>query len=327
MVTWLLLALASGLAYLIGTWLPLLGTAVAAILVGFALRHSPLYRYLDPGLLARVSKPLLQGGIVLLGFNLSLGMIWQVGGKVLILMLINLLLAVGSAIFLGRRLGVKDTLAGLLGIGTSICGGAAIMASTPILKAREDDTAVSITTMFIFSMVSLLVLPVAGNFLNMSDFHYGLLAGAAINDTPSVVAAGFSWSQTAGNVAMVVKMARTLYIIPLTLAIIMGQIGGKQSGQGASSRVSWSSIWRLIPTFIIYFVLAVGVATVFPIPDKVQLALSQVSSLVLMVALVTVGLEVHIQDIKAAGLKPVLIGGASWCVLFIHSLAFIYIFY
>src|SRR5690606_4132858 len=222
------------LAMVLGKWMPLIGGPVFGILLGMALRNTigvgPVFK---PGL-QFASKQVLQWSIIALGFGLSIQQVARTGLESLWVTLITITAAFVSAWLLGRWLGIGSRLKTLIGVGTAICGGSAIAAITPIIKPDDHETAFAISTIFIFNIVAVLLFPALGHLLNMSDAGFGLWAGTAINDTSSVVAAGYSYSQAAGDAATIVKLTRATLIIPicLVLAVVVAWREKKQGNQG-----------------------------------------------------------------------------------------------
>ena len=331
LLTVLVLGLATWLAFLIGGSIPLLGTSISAILIGAMIRHTPLYDILDKKVIKFISSYLLKTGIVLLGFTLSLRILNEVGIHVLVIMAVVIFVSIMASIFVNKGLKVNNKLSLLIGIGTSICGGSAIVAAAPIMEAEDEDIAVSVTTMFIFSMVALLILPTVGTVFSFSDQVYGILAGVAVNDTASVVATAFSWSDAAGNIATVVKLVRTLFIVPVTIGLIYYQYRQtrKNSLANGSGKVAidWQQIKSTVPVFVVFFVLAVIFASIVSIPAAITSLISQTSKLLMTIALISIGLGVHIDQIKKAGIKPVILGAASWFAVLGVSVALILVFY
>lgn len=322
-LTSLFLLFSMWLAMQIGSTFPLIGNSIAAILIGSIIRHTPLFEKLDKSITKFVSKYMLKTGIVLLGFTLSLRVVGQVGPSVLIVLAGEITASILTAILVNKLLKVNNKLALLLGIGTSICGGAAIVASAPILEAEDEDVAVSITTMFIFSILALFILPVIGKTLGYTDQLYGILAGSAVNDTASVVATSFEWSDAAGKFATVVKLVRTLFLVPVTLGVIMYKFKTTSKSSSESKKIDWKQIVSIIPVFVVLFVGAVAIASVFSIPKDVTSVISKVSKYFMTIALVTIGLGVHVRQIKEAGIKPVLLGGLCWSAVLAVSISLI----
>ena len=219
----------------------------------------------------------------------------------------------------------------LIGLGTSICGGSAIVASAPIMDAEDEDVAVAITTMFVFSMTALVVLPIVGKALGFSDQFYGIVAGLAVNDTPSVLATSFSWSDEAGEIATLVKVAKTLFIIPITLGLVFLKFyqEKKNSLHIPSQKVgiTWSQTKSIIPMFVVYFTLAFIVASVVSIPADITSLIKDTSKLMFTFALVAIGLGVHVKQIIKAGIKPILIGAACSLVVITISVVSVMVLY
>lgn len=329
-VTIFVLGVATWLALYIGGSYPIIGTSISAILIGAIIRHTVLYKELDKKIVKFVSSYLLKTGIVLLGFTLSLRILDEVGANVLLIMVAVIVVSVSASKLANKGMNVDKTLSLLIGIGTSICGGSAIVAAAPVLEAEDESIAVSVTTMFIYSMMALLFLPTIGKLFGFTDQMYGILSGVAVNDTASVVATSFAWSDAAGSIATVVKLVRTLFIVPVTIGIIFYKYSQNRKEEGVSAEkvgIDWNQIKKTIPMFVIFFVLAVAFASVVAIPADITSIISKISKLCMTIALITIGLGVHIAQIKKAGLKPVVLGAASWTAVLAVSVASIIWFY
>ncbi|AMB98563.1 hypothetical protein AWM75_00505 [Aerococcus urinaehominis] len=315
-LTIIFLLISCYLALTIGAAFPLIGPSISAILIGAIVRHTPFYEKLDKGVTGFVASYFLKTGIVLLGLTLSMRLVGEVGFTVLLVLAAEVITSISVAVLVNRYFKLGDKLALLIGIGTAICGGSAIMATAPIMEAEDEDIAVSVTTMLIYSMAALLFLPLVGRALGYTDQLYGVLAGAAVNDTASVVATAFEWSDTSGQVATVVKLVRTLFIVPVSLGVIGYRFKQLQDQQATSKQqsagVNWRDIVGLIPLFVVLFVVAVIIASIFQLPAALTAQISTVSKLFMTLALVTIGLGVHIKQIQAAGIKPVIMGGLCW---------------
>lgn len=327
--TIIVLGVSTWLALFIGESIPLLGTSVAAILIGAIIRHTPLYKMLNSAIIRFISSYFLKTGIVLLGFNLSLRVINEVGIVVLVIIIAVISVSILTSILVNKGLKVNSKLSLLIGIGTSICGGAAISATAPIMEVEDEDFAVSVTTMFIYSMLALLFLPLLGKVFGFTDQLYGILSGVAVNDTASSIAAAFSWSDEAGSIATVVKLVRTLFIVPVSIGLIGYKLNNqrKNSNNNEKVAISWSEIKRIIPKFVIYFVLAVIFSSVVQLPVALTSLISKASKTFMTIALFTIGLGVHIKQIKKAGIKPIILGGACWLAVLTVSIILIKIFY
>lgn len=329
LITTIILGGSTWLALFIGESIPLLGTSVAAILIGAIIRHTPIYKILNSAIVRFVSSYFLKTGIVFLGFNLTLRIINEVGPIVIVIIIALISVSILTSFLVNKGLKVNSKLSILIGIGTSICGGAAIAATAPIMEAEDEDVAVSVTTMFIYSMLALLFLPVLGKIFGFNDQLYGVLSGVAVNDTASSIATAFSWSDEAGSIATVVKLVRTLFIVPVSIGLICYKYDKQRksslSNQTEKVAFKWSEITRIIPKFVILFILAVVFASVVPLPVEVTSIISKLSKIFMTMALFTIGLGVHVKQIKKAGVKPVILGGASWITVL--TLSFILIMF
>lgn len=195
----------------------LISAGVFAMLVGMALH--PLLtkmKFTFHGI-QLVSKQVLKGAIILMGATLSFSQVLHVGKYSLIVMCFTLAAAFGFGNLFGKMFKMNWKLSNLISAGTGICGGSAIAALSPTIDAEDSDVAYAISATFIFDIVMVILFPIAGRALGMSDMGFGLWAGTAVNDTSSVVAAGYAFSDAAGNFAMIVKLTRTLSIVPIVL--------------------------------------------------------------------------------------------------------------
>ena len=313
----LLLAVAIALlAWWLGRLVPLIGGPVFGILLGIAVRNtvSPDARF-TPGI-AFGGKQVLQWSIIALGFGLSLTQVAKTGLESLSVTLVTLTVAFLSAWALGRWLGVHDKLKILIGVGTAICGGSAIAAVTPIIKPDEHDTAFAISTIFLFNVVAVLLFPLLGHLLHLSDLGFGLWAGTAINDTSSVVAAGYSYSSAAGDYATIVKLTRATLIIPICL-ILAFAVAAREKKNGAAD----FSLRRIFPWFILWFLVASGIRTVGLIPAALLPMLHDLAEFLIIVALTAIGLSANLRKMIASGARPILLGLGVWAAVSISSLA------
>lgn len=265
--TLIILGVSTWLALFIGGSVPLLGTSIVAILIGAIIRHTPIYEMLDSSITRFVSSYLLKAGIVLLGFTLSLRILNDVGISVLAILISVIIVSISISILVNKGLKANSKLSLLIGIGTSICGGSAIVATAPIIEAEDEDIAVSVTTMFIYSMLALLILPTIGKLFGFTDQMYGVLSGAAVNDTASVVATSFGWSDEAGSIATVVKLVRTLFLVPVTIGIIYYKYyqQRKKSLNNHTEKVAinWSQIKSIIPMFVVFLFLQLSLQVLY----------------------------------------------------------------
>lgn len=317
----LLLAVAIGVvALLLGRWAPLIGGPVIGIVIGIVVRNllAPGERY-SPGI-AFAGKKILQWSIIALGFGLSLSQVAKTGLESLSVTLITMTAAFLAAWGLGRWLGVHDKLMVLVGVGTAICGGSAIAAVTPIIRSEDHDTAFAISTIFLFNVIAVLLFPLLGHLMHMSDLGFGLWAGTAINDTSSVVAAGYSYSKAAGDYATIVKLTRATLIIPVCLVLALVVAAREKRKHAAAGSVGQFSLARIFPWFILWFLVASAVRTAGLIPTAIQPALHMLAEFLIIVALTAIGLSANLRKMAASGPRPILLGLGVWIAVAVSSL-------
>ena len=236
-------------AWYIGQKMPLIGAPVAGILIGIlASNLFSIHGALKSGIQAG-SKKILQMGIVLLGFQMNLNNLTMLGTRAIFLIVSVMAASFLAARFVGAAAGVSRNGKILVGVGSAICGGSAIAAAAPVIEASDDEVASAVSTIFFFNIIAVFVFPATGRLIGMSDVQFGMWAGSAINDTSSVVAAGYSFSQAAGETATIVKLIRTLMIIPVVFGLAFFRAGK----QGAGSHCS---IAKIFPWFVVGFLLA-----------------------------------------------------------------------
>ena len=217
-----------------------------------------------------------------------------------------------AAWLIGRALGVDGELRTLIGVGTGICGASAIAAVSPVIRARSSSVSYAIATVFLFNLAAVVVFPVLGHALGMSPHAFGLFAGTAVNDTSSVVAAASVFSTAALGFAVVVKLVRTLMIIPISigLAVIEGRrIEGRRSARDQGPGLGPARILRMVPWFLVGFLLMAGVASTGVITPDAAAVLSTVSVFLVATALAGIGLSTDVAAIRTAGVRPLLLGG------------------
>ncbi|QRP49461.1 YeiH family protein [Amycolatopsis sp. FDAARGOS 1241] len=320
----LVAVLVAGLATALGLLVPIVGGPVFGILLG------ALAAAVVPGLRAArwapgygvASKPVLQLSIVVLGTGLSLQEVVRVGVQSLPVMLGTLTVALGGAWLLGRWLGVKGDTRTLIGVGTGICGASAIAATTAVIKPKQTDVAYAIGTIFTFNIAAVLLFPPLGHLLGMSSHNFGLWAGTAINDTSSVVAASFAYGGDAGSYGIVVKLTRTLTLIPIVivLAFLTARREARQnagSGEFGIRAMPWR---RIVPVFLLGFIAAAALDSLGVVPESWHPALSTLGTFLITTALAGIGLSLRLADMRRAGPRPLLLGGLLWIAVAATSL-------
>lgn len=288
----------------------LIGSSVIALFIGMIINNFGKPAILTPGL-KFTSKKVLKFAIILLGASLSIETILNVGKLSLVVMIFTLLTCFGGGYFIGKALGLNWKLSNLISAGTGICGGSAIAALSQVVDADDNDVAYAMSATFLFDMAMIVLFPIMGRAMNLSDMAYGLWTGTAVNDTSSVVAAGFAYSEAAGDFATMVKLTRTLSIIPVVLifAIINTRLKQKELGNAdissAKTKINFTS---LFPWFILGF-LALAVINSFGIiPAAVSAGAKTLSKFLMVSALAAIGLNTSFKQMSKSGPMPMLHG-------------------
>lgn len=303
----------------IGHFVPVIGSALPAVLIGvvIALVRRPAPR-VEPGI-RWSSTFLLQVAVVLLGAQLSLPVIVQVGAESLPVMLGTLAVCLTGAWLIGRALHVEPRLRTLVGVGTGICGASAIAAVSPVIGAASAEIAYAISTIFLFNVLAVVLFPLLGHALHMDPHTFGLLAGTAVNDTSSVVATASVFGAAALGFAVVVKLVRTLMIIPISLGLSIME--ARRSGRGI--RMTPRRALRLVPWFLIGFVAVALVNSTGVIPPDVRGGLVAASQFLIATALAGIGLSTDVPALRRAGWRPLALGAILWVLVTATSLAII----
>jgi uncharacterized integral membrane protein (TIGR00698 family) len=267
---------------------------------------------------AVASTTVLQLSIVVLGAGLSLQQVLQVGGQSLPVMLGTVAVALGGAWLLGRWLGVRGDAQILIGVGTGICGASAIAATTAVIKAKQEQVAYAIGTIFTFNIAAVLLFPPIGHLLGMSAHSFGLWAGTAINDTSSVVAAGYAYSGDAGSYGLVVKLTRTLVLIPIVIVLAVLTARKHTATRFTLRTMPWR---KIVPLFLIGFVAAATLGTLGVVPSSWHPAVSDLGAFLITTALAGIGLSLRMSVMRKAGPRPLLLGALLWIAVAGTSLA------
>lgn len=249
-------------------------------------------------------KKLLQYSIVGLGFGINLNTAIEAGSQGFLFTVSTIALVMIFGLLLARILKIDKTIAQLISAGTAICGGSAIAAVAPILKANSKQTSVALGIVFVLNAVALFIFPEIGHFFNLTQNQFGIWSAIAIHDTSSVVGAASKYGNEALQIATTVKLARALWIIPLAFLI---SIFTKSEGK------------IKIPYFIGFFVLAILAGTYLPFLQNFNSIISEISRDTLKVALFLIGAGLSLQNLKNIGIKPLLLGIILW--IFISSIS------
>lgn len=291
----------------------LIGSAVIAMFIGMALNHFLRNTGIFASGLKFTSKKILKFAIILLGLSLNITTILNVGKMSLTVMVFTLLTCFGGGYFIGRALGLNWKLSNLISAGTGICGGSAIAAIAPTIDADDNDVAYAMSATFLFDMAMIILFPIMGRAIGMTDEAFGIWAGTAVNDTSSVVATGYAFSEGAGDFATMVKLTRTLTIIPTVIIFAFVQLRLKrkeqmESNQNGSKLKANFSIAKIFPWFILGFLAMSIIASVFRIPAAVISGTKTGSKFLMVSALAAIGLNTSFSSMKKAGIRPMIHG-------------------
>lgn len=288
----------------------LIGASVIALFIGMLINRIKKPGKIMTAGLKFTSKKILKFAIILLGASLSIGTILEVGKMSLTVMIFTLLTCFGGGYFIGKALKLDWKLSNLISAGTGICGGSAIAAIAPVIDAEDTDIAYAMSATFLFDMVMILAFPLMGQALGLSDMAYGLWAGTAVNDTSSVVAAGYAYSETAGDFATMVKLTRTLAIIPTVIifSLINSHLKAKAQAENSKSNTQKVKIAGLLPWFIVAFLAVAIINSLGFIPVSVSATLKSISKFLMVAALAAIGLNTDFREMKKSGINPMIHG-------------------
>ena len=316
-------------SWLLGKMFPVIGGAVIAIIAGMIVTMFWDNKgKAEPGI-KWTSRVILQTAVVLLGFGMNLGVIFQTGKQSLPIIICTITTSLIIAWILQKALKVPANTSILVGVGSSICGGSAIAATAPVIGADDDEIAQSIAVIFFFNVLAAIFFPILGKAIGFDTVNgesFGIFAGTAINDTSSVTAAASTWdsmwnlgSETL-NKAVTVKLTRTLAIIPITLGLSL--IQAKKSTKEGKQTTKFS-LKRAFPMFILYFVIAAIITTVcvhMGVDAGVFQPIKELSKFMIIMAMAAIGLNSNVIQLIKTGGKPIIVGASCWCGITVVSL-------
>ena len=316
-------------SWLLGKMFPVIGGAVIAIIAGMIVTMFWDNKgKAEPGI-KWTSRVILQTAVVLLGFGMNLGVIFQTGKQSLPIIICTITTSLIIAWILQKALKVPANTSILVGVGSSICGGSAIAAAAPVIGADDDEIAQSIAVIFFFNVLAAIFFPILGKAIGFDTVNgepFGIFAGTAINDTSSVTAAASTWdsmwnlgSETL-NKAVTVKLTRTLAIIPITLGLSL--IQAKKSTKEGKQTTKFS-LKRAFPMFILYFVIAAIITTVcvhMGVDAGVFQPIKELSKFMIIMAMAAIGLNSNVIQLIKTGGKPIIVVASCWCGITVVSL-------
>ena len=315
----------AGLSVLLEKLIPgeLLGASIIALFMGTIVNSFFHPKWIQPAL-KFTSKKILKAAIILLGASLSVSTILSVGKMTFFVMIFTFAMCFGAGFFIRKLFGLNWKLSNLISAGTGICGGSAVAAIAPVIDADDKDIAFAMSSTFLFDMVMIALYPLMGKALGMSDIAYGIWAGTSVNDTASVVASGYAFSEAAGDFATMVKLTRTIAIIPTVL--VFAWIGTRmtQKELQAAEGKKVVNMMKIIPWFIGGFLLLAIANSVGLIPATVSGMMKSTSKFLMVTALAAIGLNTSLTDFKKAGLKPMFYGVTIDTLVTLTALAVIW---
>ena len=274
----------------------IVGNAPLAIFLGiiFSLYFKPDINFIS----RKVSTTPLQIGIVILGSTINLSFILDINPIYIVLISLFVLFSFFGGLIIGRVLKLNSNMTILLSSGAAICGGTAMVAVAPIIKAKPSELIVSLTIVFMLNAIAIVFFPMIATYLQMGNAEFGAFAALAIHDTSSVVGAAIQYSPESVEMASVLKLGRTLWLIPLLF--VLNYKFNKDIGSSS------------YPKFIIFFVMAIILNTIFNFSYETQLMLGVISKAFLMVGLFCIGTQTSLIDLKSIELKPFALSLSLW---------------
>jgi len=299
----------AGLSIMLEKLIPgeILGASIIALFMGTIINSFFHPKWMQPAL-KFTSKKILKIAIVLLGASLSINTIMSVGKMTFFVMIFTFAMCFGGGYFIRKIFGLNWKLSNLISAGTGICGGSAVAAIAPVIDADDKDVAFAMSSTFLFDMVMVALYPIMGKALKMTDIAYGIWAGTSVNDTASVVASGYAFSEMAGDFATMVKLTRTIAIIPTVLVFAFISTRIKQKEMKIANNGKNVNLVKIIPWFIGGFLLLAILNSIGLIPATLSSVIKGISKFLMVTALAAIGLSTSITDFKKAGLRPMFYG-------------------
>ncbi|OUO25312.1 YeiH family protein [Eubacterium sp. An3] len=306
-------------SWFLGKMFPVIGGAVIAIVAGMVTtvfwkdKNS-----FAPGI-TFTSKKILQWAVVLLGFGMDLGVVFQTGKQSLPIIVCTITTSLVLSFVLHKAMDIPSKISTLVGVGSSICGGSAIAATAPVIDADDEEVAQAISVIFFFNVLAAILFPIFGQMIGFdttSGEAFGVFAGTAVNDTSSVTAAASTWDSMWGlgsqtlDKAVTVKLTRTLAIIPVTL--VLAFLRTRKASENGENKVSMKQIF---PFFILYFIAASVITTVAVqsgISANVFAPVKELSKFFIVLAMAAIGLNTDIVKLVKTGGKPLVMGACCW---------------
>ncbi|WP_409253049.1 YeiH family protein [Bacillus sp. SCS-153A] len=311
----LLLAGIAGASKYLGSLFPLVGSILFAIMIGIIINNTTgVHQVFQPGLSLTLKK-LLKAAVVMLGVSLSFADILYIGRQSLLIILVSVILGIVITVWFGKLLKMDRKLTLLIGVGTSICGATAISAVKGVIDSDDNETAYAISIIVFFNLIAFFLYPVIGHILDLTSTSFGIWAGTAVHDTSSSIAVGYVYGNEAGQVATTVKLARTLFLLPLILVLPLLLKSEKQNGSQAAKKA--------FPWFVLLF-LGVSVINSFGvIPSSLEEIVTETAKFIIIMVMGAVGLQVNLKQFAKLGFKPLIAGLVASVTVSVISLIMI----
>ena len=322
-------------AWFLGKLVPVVGGPVFAIIAGMIITLLIKDKSRFSSGITFTSKKVLQYAVILLGFGLNLATILKTGKQSLPVIVSTIATSLIVAFALCKLMKIPSKISTLIGVGSSICGGSAIAATAPVIEADDEEIAQSISVIFLFNVVAALIFPTLGGALGLSNEGFGLFAGTAVNDTSSVTAAASAWdgihNSNTLDTATIVKLTRTLAIIPITLVLAFVRMRREKKSSDSTGTEKKIDFKKIFPMFIIYFIVAsiittvvttvfAGNSTVLDGANSVFGFLKDLSKFFIIMAMAAIGINTNIVKLVKTGGKPIFMGFCCWVAIAAVSL-------
>ncbi len=281
-----------------------IGNSALSLFLGILL--ALIYKLPEGFFTQKYGSKILQTGIVFLGGSLSIGTVYQTNSDYFVWISVFVVLSFAAVVFLGRLMGVSKKLSFLLASGTAICGGTAIASVAPSIKAKPEELTTAITIIFLLNAIAVLAFPLSNEYIKLNDVQFGAWAALAIHDTASVVGAASSVGEVSVEVAATLKVARTIWIVPLVI-FSAWLYRNKNDGLG-------------LPIFVVFFIVAALLNTIFQPNEVIVEYLKFINRICLLTGLFCIGTQISRESLALLEFKPITLAIAIWALIIPTSL-------
>ncbi|NET34122.1 MAG: YeiH family putative sulfate export transporter [Cyanothece sp. SIO1E1] len=301
--------------------LSFLSPLILAVLLGMLIRNTvgtpPIFQ---PGIRFSL-KRILKFAIILLGLQLSLSQLMEVGTGGLAIIAVTLISTFIFTCWVGKNLGISRELTQLIASGTSICGASAVVATNTVVEGSDEDVAYAVTIVSLFGTLSLLLYPLVATLLNLTPDVFGIWCGTSIHEVAQVVGAAFQRGQASGEMATIAKLSRVLFLVPILLTLGLVSTRSKHT----SEKLKLNQL--PIPWFVFGFIALLLLNSVNILPLDLKDWIIQANRFLLTIALAAMGLEISLHKMRQTGLKPLYLGAISWIFISVVGLSLVHTFH